>query len=105
MLSITLQILGFFLGIIGFIGTIIPCFLPMWKITTLNGANFEEILSEGLWMNCVTLSRGRGYDSQINLPEDLQIARVLQDHLGTHQMTECCQHNNISLRPEAQFLW
>lgn len=77
MLSITLQVLGFFLGIIGFIGTIILCFLPMWKMTTLNGANFEEILSEGLWMNCVTLSRGRGYDCQINLPEDLQIARVL----------------------------
>ncbi|XP_016413001.1 claudin-4-like [Sinocyclocheilus rhinocerous] len=77
------QILGLSLAIIGFLGAIIVCALPMWKMTVLFGANFvtAQIVWEGLWMNCVVQSTGQMqckiYDSLLALPQDLQTARVL----------------------------
>ncbi|KAK9962600.1 hypothetical protein ABG768_007957 [Culter alburnus] len=83
MVSMCRQILGMSLGIIGFIGAIVICALPMWKVTAFIGANIVtvQIIWEGLWMNCVIQSTGQMqckiYDSLLTLPQDLQAARVL----------------------------
>jgi len=83
MVSMGRQMLGFALSIIGFLGTIIVCALPMWKVTAFIGANIvtAQVIWEGLWMNCVTQSTGQMqckiYDSLLALPQDLQAARAL----------------------------
>ncbi|KAL2096330.1 hypothetical protein ACEWY4_008478 [Coilia grayii] len=77
------QLMGFTLGIIGFLGSIVICALPMWKVTAFIGANIvtAQIIWEGLWMNCVMQSTGQMqckiYDSLLALPQDLQAARAL----------------------------
>ncbi|XP_035521789.1 claudin-4-like [Morone saxatilis] len=76
------QILGMALAIIGFLGSIIICALPTWKVTAFIGANIvtSQVIWEGLWMNCVTQSTGqmqcKVYDSLLALPQDLQAARA-----------------------------
>ncbi|XP_031595830.2 claudin e [Oreochromis aureus] len=83
MVSMGRQMLGFALAIIGFLGTIIICAMPMWKVTAFIGANIvtAQIIWEGLWMNCVMQSTGQMqckiYDSLLALPQDLQAARAL----------------------------
>ncbi|XP_041797419.1 claudin-4-like [Chelmon rostratus] len=83
MVSMGRQMLGFALAIIGFLGTIIVCALPMWKVTAFIGANIvtAQVIWEGLWMNCVMQSTGQMqckiYDSLLALPQDLQAARAL----------------------------
>ena len=83
MASAGLQILGIALAIIGWIGDIIICALPMWKVTAFIGNNIvtAQIFWEGLWMNCVLQSTGqmqcKVYDSMLALPQDLQAARAL----------------------------
>ncbi|XP_076002520.1 claudin-4-like [Genypterus blacodes] len=83
MVSMGRQMLGFVLAIIGFLGTIIVCALPMWKVTAFIGANIvtAQVIWEGLWMNCVMQSTGQMqckiYDSLLALPQDLQAARAL----------------------------
>ncbi|XP_067464420.1 claudin-4-like [Thunnus thynnus] len=77
------QILGMVLAIIGFLGSIITCALPAWKVTAFIGANIitAQVTWEGLWMSCVTQSTGqmqcKVYDSLLALPQDLQAARAL----------------------------
>ncbi|XP_017292657.1 claudin-4 [Kryptolebias marmoratus] len=77
------QILGIALAIIGFLGAIIICGLPTWKVTAFIGANIvtSQVIWEGLWMNCVIQSTGqmqcKVYDSLLILPQDLQAARAL----------------------------
>ncbi|XP_035535764.1 claudin-4-like [Morone saxatilis] len=83
MVSMGIQMLGLALAILGFLGTIIVCALPMWKVTVLIGVNIVavQVIWEGLWMNCVTQSTGQMqckiYDSLLALPQDLQAARAL----------------------------
>nr|XP_029544720.1 claudin-4-like [Oncorhynchus nerka] len=83
MVSAGLQMLGTALAIIGWLGSIIICALPMWKVTAFIGANIitAQTIWEGLWMNCVTQSTGqmqcKVYDSLLALPQDLQAARAL----------------------------
>uniref|UniRef100_A0A3Q1ARB3 Claudin n=1 Tax=Amphiprion ocellaris TaxID=80972 RepID=A0A3Q1ARB3_AMPOC len=77
------QIVGLCLAIIGFLGTILICGLPMWKVTAFVGANIvtSQVFWEGLWMNCVIQSTGhsqcKAYDSILALPQDLQASRAL----------------------------
>lgn len=77
------QLLGLALAVIGFLGSIIICALPTWKVTAFIGANIvtSQVIWEGLWMNCVTQSTGqmqcKVYDSLLALPQDLQAARAL----------------------------
>lgn len=83
MVSLGRQMLGFALAVIGFLGSIIVCALPMWKVTAFIGANIvtAQVIWEGLWMNCVMQSTGQMqckiYDSLLALPQDLQAARAL----------------------------
>ncbi|XP_041659571.1 claudin-4-like [Cheilinus undulatus] len=83
MVSTGRQMLGFVLATIGFLGTIIVCALPMWRVSAFIGANIvtAQITWRGLWMNCVVQSTGQMqckiYDSLLELSQDLQAARAL----------------------------
>ncbi|XP_054610459.1 claudin-like protein ZF-A89 [Dunckerocampus dactyliophorus] len=83
MASAGLQMFGIFLATIGFLGDIIVCALPMWKVSAFIGNNIvtAQVFWEGLWMNCVKQSTGqmqcKVYDSMLALPQDLQAARAL----------------------------
>lgn len=83
MVSMGRQMLGFALAIIGFVGTIVTCALPMWRVSAFIGANIvtAQIIWEGLWMSCVMQSTGQMqckiYDSLLALSPDLQAARAL----------------------------
>ncbi|XP_030632027.1 claudin-4-like [Chanos chanos] len=83
MVSASLQILGIALGIIGWIGVIVVCALPMWKVTAFIGQNIvtAQTTWEGIWMSCVIQSTGqmqcKVYDSMLALSSDLQAARAL----------------------------
>ncbi|XP_013872362.1 claudin-like protein ZF-A89 [Austrofundulus limnaeus] len=78
-----LQIFGVLLACVGFVGIIIICALPMWKVSAFIGNNIvtAQVFWEGLWMNCVQQSTGqmqcKVYDSMLALPHDLQAARAL----------------------------
>ncbi|XP_041863434.1 claudin-like protein ZF-A89 [Melanotaenia boesemani] len=77
------QLVGAFLGILGFLGTILICALPMWKVSAFIGANIitAQVFWEGLWMNCVLQSTGqlqcKVFDSVLALSQDLQAARAI----------------------------
>ncbi|XP_069838518.1 claudin-4-like [Dendropsophus ebraccatus] len=83
MASTGLQILGMALALVGWVGAIIVCALPMWKVTAFIGNNIvtAQTIWEGLWMNCIVQSTGqmqcKVYDSMLALPQDLQAARAL----------------------------
>uniref|UniRef100_A0A4W6FQS8 Claudin b n=1 Tax=Lates calcarifer TaxID=8187 RepID=A0A4W6FQS8_LATCA len=83
MVSGGLQILGTALGILGWIGAIIVCAIPMWKVTAFIGSNIVTAQTswEGIWMSCVIQSTGqmqcKVYDSMLALSQDLQAARAL----------------------------
>ncbi|XP_048373600.1 claudin-4-like [Sphaerodactylus townsendi] len=83
MASAAFQILGMALSVVGWIGAIVTCALPMWKVTAFIGSSIvtAQITWEGLWMGCVVQSTGqmqcKVYDSMLALPQDLQAARAL----------------------------
>uniref|UniRef100_A0A8C6YRU0 Claudin n=1 Tax=Nothoprocta perdicaria TaxID=30464 RepID=A0A8C6YRU0_NOTPE len=74
---------GQVLATLGWLGTILTCALPMWKVTAFIGSNIvvAQVFWEGLWMNCVYESTGqmqcKAYDSLLDLTSDLQAARAL----------------------------
>lgn len=83
MVSTGFQMLGTALGIVGWIGAIVVCALPMWKVSAFIGSNIvtSQTIWEGIWMNCVVQSTGqmqcKVYDSMLALTGDLQAARAL----------------------------
>uniref|UniRef100_A0A667WND1 Claudin n=1 Tax=Myripristis murdjan TaxID=586833 RepID=A0A667WND1_9TELE len=83
MASLGLQILGVGLAVLGWVGNIIICILPMWKVSAFIGNNIvvAQTIWEGLWMTCVVQSTGqmqcKVYDSLLALPPDLQAARAM----------------------------
>ncbi|XP_013872359.1 claudin-4 [Austrofundulus limnaeus] len=83
MVSTGFQILGTALGILGWIGAILVCALPMWRVTAFIGSNIvtAQTIWEGIWMSCVIQSTGqmqcKVYDSMLALTADLQAARAL----------------------------
>lgn len=78
-----LQVLGIALAVLGWLGAILSCALPMWRVSAFIGSNIVTAQTnwEGLWMNCVVQSTGqmqcKVYDSLLALPQDLQAARAL----------------------------
>jgi len=78
-----MQMLGTALGILGWIGAIVVCAVPMWRVTAFIGSNIvtSQTIWEGIWMNCVVQSTGqmqcKVYDSLLALSSDLQAARAL----------------------------
>ncbi|KAM9451743.1 claudin-4-like [Clarias gariepinus] len=83
MISQRLQILGLVLALIGYVGTIVICGLPAWKMSAFIGANIVtfQVYWEGLWMDCVVQTTGqmqcKVYDSLLILPVHLQAARAM----------------------------
>ncbi|XP_062867108.1 claudin-4-like [Trichomycterus rosablanca] len=83
MVSAGIQMLGAALGVIGWIGVIVVCALPMWRVTAFIGSNIvtSQVAWDGIWMNCVVQSTGqmqcKVYDSMLALSSDLQAARAL----------------------------
>ncbi|XP_009996361.1 PREDICTED: claudin-3-like [Chaetura pelagica] len=83
MAVMTLQLGGLMLAVLGWLGSILTCVLPMWKVTAFIGSNIvvAQVFWEGLWMNCVYESTGqmqcKVYDSLLELTSDLQVARAL----------------------------
>uniref|UniRef100_A0A668W1S3 Claudin n=1 Tax=Oreochromis aureus TaxID=47969 RepID=A0A668W1S3_OREAU len=83
MASMALQLLGFFLGLLGFAGTIVATLLPHWRSRAHVDANIITATGymKGLWMECVWRSTGiyqcKLYRSLLALPPDLQAARAL----------------------------
>ncbi|XP_062258947.1 claudin-14-like [Platichthys flesus] len=83
MASMAVQLLGFFLGLLGFVGTVAATLLPHWRSTAYVGPNIITATAymKGLWMECVWHSTGiyqcEVYRSLLALPQDLQAARAL----------------------------
>uniref|UniRef100_A0A3P9MEI6 Zgc:136892 n=1 Tax=Oryzias latipes TaxID=8090 RepID=A0A3P9MEI6_ORYLA len=83
MASTAIQMLASVLCLIGWMGTIICCLLPMWKVTAFIGTSIvtAQIVLEGIWMACITQSTGqiqcKPYESVLALTSDLQAARAL----------------------------
>ncbi|KAK2908955.1 hypothetical protein Q8A67_004792 [Cirrhinus molitorella] len=82
-MSAGLQLLGTTLGILGWLGIIISCAVPLWRVTAFIGTNIvtAQIMWEGLWMSCVVQSTGqmqcKVYDSMLALSQDLQASRAI----------------------------
>ncbi|XP_076158581.1 claudin-like protein ZF-A9 [Alosa pseudoharengus] len=82
-MSAGLQMLGVVLGLVGWIGAIVSCALPLWRVTAFIGSNIvtAQIMWEGLWMSCVVQSTGqmqcKVYDSMLALPQELQASRAI----------------------------
>uniref|UniRef100_A0A3B5QSF8 Claudin j n=1 Tax=Xiphophorus maculatus TaxID=8083 RepID=A0A3B5QSF8_XIPMA len=83
MASMGLQMAGCALALSGWIGVLIVCGAPMWRVTAFIGNNIvtSQIMWEGIWMSCVVQSTGqmqcKVYDSMLALSNDLQGARAL----------------------------
>lgn len=83
MTTMTMQLGGLMLAALGWLGSILTCALPTWKVTAFIGSNIvvAQVFWEGLWMNCVYESTGqmqcKAYDSLLELTSDLQAARAL----------------------------
>ncbi|ROL43099.1 Claudin-4 [Anabarilius grahami] len=83
MVSQGLQIMGMATAMLGWLGVIIVCALPQWRVSAFIGANIvtAQIIWEGMWMNCVVQSTGqmqcKVYDSMLALSSDLQAGRAM----------------------------
>ncbi|KAJ3591421.1 hypothetical protein NHX12_009366 [Muraenolepis orangiensis] len=81
--SAGLEILGMMLAVAGWLGVMVTCGLPMWRVAAYVGQNIviSQVIWEGLWMNCSVQSTGqmhcKVHDSMLGLPRDLQAARAL----------------------------
>lgn len=82
MASMAVQLLGFFLGLLGFAGTVVATLLPHWRSTAYVGSNIITATAymKGLWMECVWHSTGiyqcELYRSLLALPRDLQVRHI-----------------------------
>ncbi|XP_033006820.1 claudin-1 [Lacerta agilis] len=78
-----LQLLGFILAFVGWVGLVISTAMPQWKINAYAGENIvtAQAIYQGLWMNCVTQSTGqmqcKAFDTLLSLPTILQGTRAL----------------------------
>ncbi|XP_060941261.1 claudin-14-like [Limanda limanda] len=83
MASAALELMGFFLGLVGLLGTLVATVLPYWQISAHIGSNIVTAVASmrGLWMECVYQSTGafqcETYNSMLSLPSDLQASRAL----------------------------
>ncbi|KAJ8274556.1 hypothetical protein COCON_G00091810 [Conger conger] len=77
------QLLGFTLAFLGFIGLIASTAMAEWKASSYAGDNIvtAQAMYEGLWMSCVSQSTGqiqcKQYDSLLQLPVEVQVTRGL----------------------------
>ncbi|XP_010180213.1 PREDICTED: claudin-2 [Mesitornis unicolor] len=85
MVSMGLQLLGYAIAFLGYIGTLTATLLPSWKTSAYIGSSIVTAVSftRGLWMECATYSTGITqcdiYSSLLNLPADIQAASPGKD--------------------------
>ncbi|XP_053317132.1 claudin-1 [Spea bombifrons] len=78
-----LQILGYFIACLGWVGFIVATAIPQWKMSSFTGGAIitAQATYEGLWMSCVMQSTGqmqcKTYDSLLQLDRTLQATRAL----------------------------
>ncbi|XP_031711032.1 claudin-1 [Anarrhichthys ocellatus] len=78
-----IQLLGFTLAFLGFIGSIASTIMVEWKASSYAGDNIitAQAMYEGLWKSCVSQSTGqvqcKVYDSLLQLPGIVQGTRGL----------------------------
>lgn len=78
-----LQLLGFSMAMLGWVGLIASTAIPQWQMSSYAGDNIitAQAMYKGLWMECVTQSTGmmscKMYDSVLALPGALQATRAL----------------------------
>ncbi|KAF6721758.1 Claudin-14 [Oryzias melastigma] len=83
MASAALELMGFILGLLGMLGTLVATVLPYWQISAHIGSNIVTAVANmrGLWMECVYQSTGafqcETYNSMLALSSDLQASRAL----------------------------
>ncbi|XP_036380944.1 claudin-2 [Megalops cyprinoides] len=81
--SASLELMGFFLGLLGMVGTLVATVLPYWRTSAFIGSNIVTAVvnMKGLWMECVHQSTGtfqcETYNSMLALPSDLQASRAM----------------------------
>ncbi|KAJ8390381.1 hypothetical protein AAFF_G00107750 [Aldrovandia affinis] len=77
------QLLGFALAFIAFVGLIAATVMAEWKASSYAGDNIitAQAMYEGLWKSCVSQSTGqiqcKVYDSLLQLPTEIQATRAL----------------------------
>lgn len=83
MTSIGVQFIGIITAFLGWLGALVACGLPQWKVTAFVDANIvtAQTIWEGLWVTCalqgIEQMQCRGYDSMLALSKDLQAARAM----------------------------
>lgn len=83
MVSLGMHMLASALALLGWVGALLSCIMPMWRVTAFVGTTIvtSEIMWEGIWMSCVIQSTGqmqcKPYESMLALGTDLQAARAL----------------------------
>ena len=69
-----LQLLGFSMALLGWVGLVACTAIPQWQMSSYAGDNIitAQAMYKGLWMDCVTQSTGmmscKMYDSVLSLP-------------------------------------
>ncbi len=78
-----LELIGFFFGLFGMLGTFVATLLPYWATSAHVGSNIVTavVTMKGLWMECVYQSTGafqcETYNTLLGLTTDLQAARAM----------------------------
>ncbi|XP_074167851.1 claudin-7 [Sminthopsis crassicaudata] len=78
-----LQLLGFTMAALGWVGLIACTAIPQWQISSYAGDNIitAQAVYKGLWMECISQSTGliscKMYDSVLALPASMQATRAL----------------------------
>ncbi|KAB5543225.1 hypothetical protein PHYPO_G00076710 [Pangasianodon hypophthalmus] len=78
-----MQLLGFFLALLGLVGLIAGTIMPQWQMSAYVGDNIITAVAmyQGLWMSCAFQSTGqmqcKVYDSMLQLNSALQATRAL----------------------------
>ncbi|XP_018586538.1 claudin-1-like [Scleropages formosus] len=83
MANFAIQMMGFSMAVIGFIGLIASTTMVEWKASSYAGDNIvtAQAMYEGLWKSCVSQSTGqvqcKVYDSLLQVPAQIQATRAL----------------------------
>lgn len=84
MASVPLELIGFFLGLIGLLGTTVTTVLPYWEVPVDIDTRFlgaMDPIMNGLWMNCYKRENGailcKMHMAFLMLPYDVQVSRIL----------------------------
>lgn len=79
----TTQTGGLVTATLGWLGAILTCALPIWRVMTYMGSGMAaaQMVYEGLWMNCISESTGqmqcKAYNSMLEVTPEVQGSRAM----------------------------